>query len=300
MPNQDQVVLITGASSGFGRVMAETLARKQYRVFATMRNVNDRNAAVATELAELAKRESLDLQALELDVTDEVSVERAVGEVLEKCGQIDILINNAGYGIMDLSETVTTEQARRQFDVNFFGVVRMNRAVLPAMKRRGSGLLIYVSSGAGRLAFPGMGFYCASKFAMEALAEIYRYEIAALGIDTVILEPGAYRTAVADRLESGEDPARRAGYGEFAKVPQALLQRIRNSRANPQEFADRVLEIIETPPGQRELRYRVGSGGTGGAVERINTVTDEVQAQLLEVFGITELAKLKTASDRKE
>jgi len=293
-------VLITGASSGFGRVMAETLARKQYRVFATMRNVNDRNAAVATELAELAKRESLDLQALELDVTDEVSVERAVGEVLEKCGQIDILINNAGYGIMDLSETVTTEQARRQFDVNFFGVVRMNRAVLPAMKRRGSGLLIYVSSGAGRLAFPGMGFYCASKFAMEALAEIYRYEIAALGIDTVILEPGAYRTAVADRLESGEDPARRAGYGEFAKVPQALLQRIRNSRANPQEFADRVLEIIETPPGQRELRYRVGSGGTGGAVERINTVTDEVQAQLLEVFGITELAKLKTASDRKE
>ena len=293
-------MLITGASSGFGRVMAETLARKQYRVFATMRNVNDRNAAVATELAELAKRESLDLQALELDVTDEVSVERAVGEVLEKCGQIDILINNAGYGIMDLSETVTTEQARRQFDVNFFGVVRMNRAVLPAMKRRGSGLLIYVSSGAGRLAFPGMGFYCASKFALEALAEIYRYEIAALGIDTVILEPGAYRTAVADRLESGEDPARRAGYGEFAKVPQALLQRIRNSRANPQEFADRVLEIIETPPGQRELRYRVGSGGTGGAVERINTVTDEVQAQLLEVFGITELAKLKTASDRKE
>jgi NAD(P)-dependent dehydrogenase (short-subunit alcohol dehydrogenase family) len=291
MSSVGQVVLITGASSGFGRLIAETLARKEFQVFATMRNSTGRNAAVARELEQLAKQESLDLQVLELDVTQDASVEQAVAEVVTRGGRIDVLINNAGYGIMDLSETVTIEQAQRQLDVNFFGVVRMNHAVLPVLKRQASGLLLHVSSGAGRLAIPGMGFYCASKFAMEALAETYRYELASQGIDSVIIEPGAYRTAIADRLEAGEDRERRAGYGEMAKVPSVVLQRIRSSRANPQEIADKVLEIIQTPAGQRKLRYRVGPGGPG--VERINALTDEIQAQLLEAFGITVAAKFK-------
>src|SRR5437773_11269123 len=244
MPTPQQVVLITGASSGFGRLIAETLARKNYQVLATMRNLNGRNAAAAREIRELAERESLSLEVLELDVTDDFSVDRAVGEAAAKCGRIDVLVNNAGHGIMDLAESVTLAQAQRQFDTNFFGVLRMNRAVLPAMKRQGSGLLLHVSSGAGRLVIPGMGMYCASKFAMEALAETYRYELASQGIDSVILEPGAYATPIADKLEAGEDAGRRAGYGEMAKVPARVLQLIRNSRANPQQIADKVLEII--------------------------------------------------------
>jgi len=183
MPTRQQVVLITGASSGFGRLIAETLARKNYQVLATMRNLNGRNAAAAREIRELAERESLSLEVLELDVTDDFSVDRAVGEATAKCGRIDVLVNNAGHGIMDLAESVTLAQAQRQFDTNFFGVLRMNRAVLPAMKHQGSGLLLHVSSGAGRLVIPGMGLYCASKFAMEALAEAYRYELASQGID---------------------------------------------------------------------------------------------------------------------
>jgi len=291
MSGKAQVVLITGTSSGFGRLIAETLARKKFHVFATMRNTKTRNAAAAHELEQIAQRESLNLQVLELDVTQDVSVENAVKEAVGKRERIDVLVNNAGYGIMDLSETVTVAQAQRQLDVNFFGVLRMNRAVLPAMKRQGSGLLLHVSSGGGRLAIPGMGLYCASKFAMEALAETYRYELASQGIDSVILEPGAHSTPIADKLESGEDPERKAGYGEMAKVPARVLQLIRNSRANPQQIADKVLEIIETPAGQRKLRYRVGPGGPG--VERINTLTDEIQAELLEAFGITAAAKFK-------
>jgi len=291
MTNKAQVVLITGASSGFGRLIAETLARKKFHVFATMRSVNTRNAAAALELEQLAQRESLSLHVLELDVTQDSSVEQAVAEVVGKTGRIDMLINNAGYGIMDLSETVTIEQAQRQLDVNFFGVVRMNHAVLPAMKRQGSGLLLHVSSGGGRLAIPGMGFYCASKFAMEALAETYRYELASQGIDSVIIEPGPYATPIVDKLETGEDEPRRSGYGEMAQVPWRILQGIRSSRGNPQEIADKVLQIIETPAGKRQLRYRVGGGGRG--VERINALTDEIQAQLLEAFGITETAKFK-------
>ena len=291
MSDGKQVVLITGSSSGFGRLTALTLARKGFAVLATMRGVTGRNAGTAKEFAELAQRESLSLDVLELDVTEDASVEGAITQALAQAGRIDVLVNNAGYGIMDLSETVTFEQAQRQLDVNFFGVVRTNRAVLPAMRRQGSGLLLHVSSGGGRLAIPGMGLYCASKFAMEALAETYRYELAALGIDSVIVEPGPYATPIADKLETGEDEQRRAGYGEMAQVPWKILQGIRSSRANPQEIADKVLEIIETRAGERQLRYRVGGGGRG--VERINALTDEIQAELLEAFGVGELARFK-------
>ena len=291
MPDTIQVVIITGTSSGFGRLIAETLARKGFQVFATMRNTKAQNVAPARELEQLAQRESLNLHVLDLDVTQDASVEQAVAEVVSKTGRIDVLVNNAGYGIMDLSETITIEQAQRQLDVNFFGVVRMNRAVLPTMKSQESGLLLHVSSGGGRLAIPGMGLYCASKFAMEALAETYRYELASQGIDSVIIEPGPYATPIADKLETGEDEQRRAGYGEMAQVPWKILEGIRSSRANPQEIADAVLQIIETSTGQRQLRYRVGGGGRG--VERINALTDEIQAQLLEAFGITAAAKFK-------
>jgi len=287
-----KVVLITGTSSGFGRVIAETLARKKYHVFATMRDIKGRNATVAREIAELAKHESLSLQTLELDVTNDSTVEPAVSKVVLQSGRIDVLVNNAGYGVMDLAETVTTAQAQRQFDTNFFGVLRMNRAVLPTMRRQKSGLLLHVSSGGGRLVIPGMGLYCASKFAMEALAEVYRYELASQGIDSVVIEPGAYATPIMAKLEKGEDPKRKTGYGEMAEVPEKLKAKIGSSRANPQEIADAVLQIIETPAGQRHLRYRVGPGGPG--VQRINAVTDEVQAQMLEAFGITAETKFKS------
>jgi NAD(P)-dependent dehydrogenase (short-subunit alcohol dehydrogenase family) len=286
-----EVVLVTGASSGFGRLIVETLARKGYQVFATMRNVKGRNAEAAREIAELAKRESLSLQALELDVTDDVSVESAVTKAVLQCGRIDVLVNNAGYGIVDLAESVTMAQAQQQFETNFFGVLRMNRAVLPAMKREGSGLLLHVSSGAGRLVIPGMGLYCASKFALEALAETYRYELAALGIDSAVIEPGAYATPIMQKLERGEDPGRKSGYGKMAEIPGKIQARIASTRANPQEVADAVLQIIETPAGQRALRYRVGPGGPG--VERINEITNEVQAQVMEAFGIAEETKFK-------
>jgi len=289
-----KVVLITGTSSGFGRVIAETLARKKYHVFATMRDIKGRNATVARQIAELAKHESLSLQTLELDVTNDSTVEPAVSKVVLQSGRIDVLVNNAGYGVMDLAETVTTAQAQRQFDTNFFGVLRMNRAVLPTMRRQKSGLLLHVSSGAGRLVIPGMGLYCASKFAMEALAEVYRYELASQGIDSVVIEPGAYATPIMAKLEKGEDPKRKTGYREMAEVPEKLKAKIGSSRANPQEIADAVLQIIETPAGQRHLRYRVGPGGPG--VQRINALTDEVQVQLLEAFGIAALAKFKKRS----
>jgi NAD(P)-dependent dehydrogenase (short-subunit alcohol dehydrogenase family) len=298
VPTDSQAVLITGTSSGFGRVIAETLARKKFQVFATMRDIRGRNAKVAGQLEELSRRESWSLHVLDLDVTKDSSVQRAVEEVLTKSGRIDVLINNAGHGVMDLAETVTMGQAQRQFETNFFGIVRTNRAVLPAMKRQRSGLLLHVSSGAGRLAIPGMGMYCASKFAMEALAETYHYELATQGIDSVVIEPGAYATPILDKLETGEDPGRKWGYGKTAEMPQMISSKLRGARGNPQEIGDAVLGIIETPAGQRKMRYRVGPGGPG--VERINALTDEIQTQLIEVMGLKEVTKFQRRDGTSE
>src|ERR1700730_4291866 len=287
--NTGKVVVVTGASTGFGRLIAETLARKNYQVFATMRNVNGKNAGHAQELRELGQRESLALHVAELSVTDDSSVERAIRTVIDEAGHIDVLVNNAGYGLMGVTEAVTLEQSQRIMDTNFFGAVRMNRAVLPYMRRQKSGLLIHISSGAGRVVVPSMGFYCASKWAMEALAEEYRYELASLGIDSVIIQPGAYPTAVFDNIERAADTTREDAYGAVNGIADRILGMLGGSKANPQEIADAVLRTIETPPGQRKLRQRVGSGVQG--IADLNQLSEKVQEQILAAFGMSELKK---------
>jgi NAD(P)-dependent dehydrogenase (short-subunit alcohol dehydrogenase family) len=293
MSSNDAVVLITGASSGFGRLIAETLARKRYEVFATMRDVGGRNATAARELRTLAERESLHLSVVELDVTDEGSVERGVTAAIRQAGRIDVLINNAAYGVIGLTESFTVEQARRIFDANFLGIVRMNRAVLPHMRQKGRGLLMYISSGAGRIVLPCMSLYTASKFALEAFAETYRYELAAQGIDSVIVQPGAYPTGILEKLEAGADESRRATYGAVNDIPQKISALIGASKADPQDVADTVLQIIEIPTGKREFRYRLGSGA--GVVQSINAHCEEIQRQVLEAFGVAEITKLRVA-----
>jgi NAD(P)-dependent dehydrogenase (short-subunit alcohol dehydrogenase family) len=287
--NSEKTVLITGASTGFGRLIAETLARKSYRVFATMRGVQGKNARAARELHELAEKEAFWIRVVELDVTNDESVERAVSAAIDAAGCIDVLVNNAGYGVMGVTEAITLEQAQRIMDTNFFGAVRMNRAVLPYMRRQRSGLLMHISSGAGRLVVPTMGFYCASKFALEALAETYHYELAAQGIDSVIVQPGAYPTAVIDNIERAADIPRTDTYGEVNGIADRILGLLGGSKSNPQEVADAVLRIIETPAGERQLRYRVAASGLG--VQEINDLSERVQRQVLEAFGIAKLTR---------
>jgi len=295
--NSGAVVVVTGASTGFGRLIAETAARKGYRVFATMRNVNGKNAGAARELREVAARESLWLRAIELDVTDGGSVGRAVNEVIGEAGRVDVLVNNAGYGLMGVTEAVTIEQAQRIMDTNFFGVVRMNRAVLPHMRKQKSGLLIHISSGGGRVVVPSMGFYCASKWALEALAEEYRYELAGQGIDSVIIQPGAYPTAVFGNIEKAGDLARTDTYGAVNGLADSVTTLLSvAAKGDPQEIADVVLRTVETPLGQRKLRQRIGSGSEG--IIALNELSEQVQKQLLAAFGMTEITKLPAKQDR--
>ncbi len=280
-----QVVLITGASTGFGRLFAETLSRHGHTVFATMRDIGGRNAANSSELRELAKKESLPLHVLEMDVTDDRSVEHAVSTATQHAGHIDVAINNAGYGLVGLAEATTMEQSQRIMDTNFLGAVRVNRAVLPHMRSQHSGLLLHISSGAGRVVIPSFAFYCASKFAMEAIAEAYHYELAQQGIDSSIVEPGAYKTPVFGNIVVASDTARTETYGAANNIPGKISAILTSSAADPQEVADAVLRIVETPAGQRQLRYRVSPVDMG--IDAINNVSAGVQSKMLEGFGLT-------------
>ena len=279
-----QVVFITGSSTGFGRLFTETLARKGHTVFATMRDPGGRNAKNASEIRALAQKDSLPIHVLELDVTDDASVQRAVDAAVAKAGRIDVAINNAGYYLTGLEEAVTTEQARRLMDTNFLGPVRVNRAVLPHMRRQRSGVLMHISSVAGRVVLPSVGFYCASKFALEALAESYRYELAGQGIESVIVEPGQYETSIFGNNLAGADEARANTYGAVKEIPAKINAALSSTAGNAQEVADAVLRIVETPAGEKQLRYVVSPRSIG--VDEINALTKQVQANILEAFGL--------------
>jgi NAD(P)-dependent dehydrogenase (short-subunit alcohol dehydrogenase family) len=282
--NSKQVVLITGSSTGFGRLFTEALARKGHTVFATMRDPGGRNAKNASEIRSLAEKDSLPIHVLELDVTDDASVERAIDAAVSKAGRIDVAINNAGYFLTGLEEAVTTEQAQRLMDTNFLGPVRVNRAVLPHMRRQLSGVLMHISSGAGRVVLPSVGFYCASKFALEALAEAYSYELAAQGIESVIVEPGQYETPVFGNTVTAADEARTSTYGAVKDIPAKVNAALSSTAGNAQEVADAVLRIIETPAGEKQLRYFVSPQNFG--VDEINALSKQVQASVLEAFGL--------------
>jgi NAD(P)-dependent dehydrogenase (short-subunit alcohol dehydrogenase family) len=283
--NSKQVILITGSSTGFGRLITDILARNGHTVFATMRDPAVRNAKNDSEIRTLAEKDSLPIHVLELDVTDDASVERAVDAAVAKAGRIDVAINNAGYYLSGLEEAVTTEQAQRLMNTNFLGPVRVNRAVLPHMRRQRSGLLMHISSGAGRVVLPSAGFYCASKFALEALAEAYSYELAAQGIESVIVEPGAYETPVFGNTVTAADEARTDTYGAVKQFPAKVNGALASGAGNPKEVADAVLRIIETPAGEKQLRYFVSSQNFG--LDEINALTKRVQTGLLEAFGLT-------------
>jgi len=286
MMSNSKVVLITGAGSGFGRLISETLAGRGYTVFSGIREVEGRNAEAA---AALRGHASGLIHPVELDVTSDASVDAAVAAVLAKAGRIDVVVNNAGVSTFGLCEGFTPAQLQALFEVNVIGPQRLNRAALPSMRAQGAGLLIQISSGLGRVIMPIMGVYSASKFAVEALAEAYRYELAPVGVDSVIVEPGAFPTGIMSRTMYAEDP-RDAGYGANAGLAEGVGQAMGgmlggDNPPNPQDVADAVLTLIETPTGQRPLRTVVDTI-TGDGPRAINGLTDQIQASMLGAIGM--------------
>ncbi len=287
-------VLITGASTGFGRDAAERLARRGHRVLATMRDVNGRNAEHRAALDRLAHAENLWLRVLELDVTSEESVQRGVDAALREAGRLDVVINNAGYAGIGITEAYTPEQFRQMFDTNVVGVVRVNRAVLPAMRKQRGGLLIHMSSGAGRVTVPAMAAYCASKFALEAIADAYRYELLPFGIDSVLVEPGIYRTPIFDRIASPADTHRIASYGDaadYAERVRGVFMSVISAPDAPgsEEVAEVLVQIIEMDPAKRPFRTVV-SPPIQQLLEPYNAAAEALRPVVAQIFNVPELA----------
>jgi NAD(P)-dependent dehydrogenase (short-subunit alcohol dehydrogenase family) len=275
-------VLVTGSSAGFGDVIVRTLAASGYRVYATMRGVGDRNAAQAGELREWAGREGLALTVHEMDVASEASVNAAVGSILASGEAIDVVVNNAGVAAAGPIEAFSEAQVQSIFDVNAFGPLRVNRAVLPHMRERGSGLLLHVSSTLGRI-LPGVGgLYPSTKWALEGLAESLSYQVKRFGVDTVILEPGSFPTTAVMRGMRPELRDIEAAYGIPAAPPRSAAEDVAVT-PDVQEVADAVLRIIETPPPARRLRYVVGPVFTEG-VEEFNEAYEAHKARLAEAL----------------
>ncbi|MEI7969775.1 MAG: SDR family oxidoreductase [Betaproteobacteria bacterium] len=280
-------VLITGSNSGFGRLTAETLARAGHTVYATMRGVNGKNAAGAAELRGLGPN----VRVVELDVTDDASVDKAVSTIAaETGGAIDVVVNNAGRFSMGLQEAFTVDEVKSLFETNVFGPLRVNRAVLPHMRRRRSGLIVNISSIVGRISMPTAGTYSATKFALEALADTLRDEVRALGIDVALVEPGAFPTNVGNNGQYADGSALAADYGDMASVPQKMgegLAQLFSSPMSPkpQDVADAVAALVAAPAGQRPDRVVVDNL-SGAPVKALNAAYAEQRKAMLAAFGL--------------
>lgn len=284
----EQIILVTGSNGGFGRLTVETLARQGYRVFAGMRAAAGKNAPAAEELRALAQREQLALHLVEIDVTDDASVEQAIKAIIGETDRLDVVVNNAAVSFSGPLEAFTLEQVQQQFATNVFSVLRVNRAVLPQMRKQGSGLLLQMGSIAGRLAFPFIGLYGATKFALEGLTESYRYELAPFGIDAAILEPGTYPTTISANRQVAADAERLALYqaGIDAFTVPFYAENRSATPPDPQEVADAVAHVIAQPAGERPLRTVVATVVQRQAPQALNDAATHAMHSFLEALNI--------------
>ena len=296
-----QTILVTGSTSGFGRLMVETLARQGYIVFAGMRAVAGRNVSAAEELRVLAEREHLALRIVEIDITDDASVEQAIESLTGITGRLDVVVNNAGMAYSGPLEAFTLEQVHQQFETNVFGVLRVNRAALPHMRKQGSGLLLQIGSIAGRLAMPFLGLYGATKFALEGLTESYRSELAPFGIDAAIIEPGTYPTPISAKHANAADTERAALYqtaiDKFTTPFYAENQSA--TPPDPQEVADAVARVIAQPAGERPLHTVVATVAQRQAPQAINDAVTQATRSFFETLDLP-LATLAPKGEKQK
>ncbi|WP_298895723.1 SDR family oxidoreductase [uncultured Psychroserpens sp.] len=279
-----KTALITGSSNGFGYLSTLTLARKGYNVWATMRDTHGKNKAKKEELENIALEENIAITVAELDVTSDKSTNDLVDRILiEEENGLDVLVNNAGIMYVGITEAYSIEQAQEQFDTNFFGVIRASKAFLPLLKNSSDGLIINISSLAGRLVFPYFGIYCASKFALEAYSQALKYELKPLGVDVSIIEPGPYPSGLLYSGPKEEDAKTLESYGEMADVPKAMLQNFdqfykSDASPNPQEIPDAILKVIELQKGDRPIRQAIG---IDYSTNELNSKTNSIQENLI-------------------
>jgi NAD(P)-dependent dehydrogenase (short-subunit alcohol dehydrogenase family) len=277
-------VLVTGSSSGFGELTVKTLAARGHRVYASMRGTSSRNADAAHRLGEWAHECGSDLRVMELDVTQDASVDATVQRILTEAGGLDVVVNNAAGNTAGPLEAFSIAQMANILDVNVLGPMRVNKAVLPLMRARRSGLIIWVTSTLGRVLAGRGGLYPASKWAAEGFAESLHHQLAPFSVDVVILEPGSFPTPIHSKAMPAEDAAITAEYAAVTPPAKRADPTPEYRPADPQEIADAVLRLMELPAGQRPLRQVVGPIFTEGVAE-YNQTYERVRAELQAALG---------------
>jgi NAD(P)-dependent dehydrogenase (short-subunit alcohol dehydrogenase family) len=250
MTDNKKVALVTGSSRGIGFVTSITLARNDFLTYASMRNLDKEQ-----EIRLVVDKENIPLKTLQLDVTDSTSVNNAIKSIMDETGRIDVLVNNAGYGLVGAFEELSIEEIKQQFETNFFGVIRVTQAVLSIMREQKSGIIVNISSGAGRFGYPNGSAYVSTKFAIEGLSESMAYEIEPLGVRVVLVEPGFVRTnfsnVVAKRSQSPSS--------QYSKMTEKMAESFDQMKLNsspPELVANVVLEAVTSK--NPDLRYLAG------------------------------------------
>lgn len=282
-----KVVLITGTNSGFGWLTAKTVAALGHQVYATMRDTGGKNADKAAALSLIDN-----ITVLDVNLTNETSVQNAFDTIIAKEGRMDVLVNNAGIGMTGVAESYSVSDVQEMFEVNVIAPWRLIKLALPFMRNQQEGLIINITSGFGRFSFPFAAVYGASKFGLEGLSEGLHYEVKRLGIDVAILQPGAFPTEMMLKARPASDGDINAAYKLIADLPlkmsSAVGQLFEAANPNPQEVADGVVRLIKLPKGQRPLRTVVDPT-TGQYVKAANDAVQVEFAKTLKAYGMGEL-----------
>lgn len=291
------VILITGASSGFGALTARALADAGHTVYASMRETLGRNAPQVTEVQRYTDQHRVDLRSVELDVASSESVEAGVAKIVEDCGRLDVIIHNAGHMSFGPAEAFTPEQFAQLYDINVLSTQRVNRAALPQLRKQGQGLVLWVSSSSARGGTPPyLAPYFAAKAAMDSLAVSYASELARWGVETSIIVPGAFTKGTNHFMHSGSpaDQARAAEYNEgpYAGVPELALKglaALEPADADVGEVANAIVEIVGMPFGTRPFRRHIDPSQDGAEI--VNAMADRVRVEMFRRIGLEDLLK---------
>lgn len=293
----NKTILITGASSGFGRLSANALAKAGYTVYASMRDTEGRNAAQARDVEAFARDNKVDLRTIEMDVQSESSIATAVEKIVAEHGRIDVLMHNAGHMAFGPAESFTPEQFAQLYDINVLSTQRVNRAVLPQMRKQHQGLLVWVSSSSSAGGTPPyLSPYFAAKAGMDALAVQYARELSRWGIETSIIVPGAFTSGTNHFAHSGRpaDEARAAEYQagpykDFGEQIQKAFAEIVPPDADAGEVAEAIVKVVGLPFGTRPFRVHVDPSQDGADVAF--AVMDRMRTEMLHRVGMDDLLK---------
>jgi NAD(P)-dependent dehydrogenase (short-subunit alcohol dehydrogenase family) len=250
MIDNEKVALVTGSSRGIGFVTSTTLARNGFLTYASMRNLDKEK-----EIRLVVDKEKIPLKTIQLDVTDSNSVDNAIKSIMDQSGRIDVLVNNAGYGLVGAFEELSMEEIKQQYETNLFGVIRVTQAVLPIMRKQKSGIIVNMSSGAGRFGYPNGSAYVSTKFALEGLTESVAYEVEPFGIKIVLVEPGFVRTNFSN-VVAKKSQSTNSQYSKMTEKMAASIEQMKLKSCPPELVANVVLEVVTSK--NPNLRYLAG------------------------------------------